>query len=250
MWTFQETVLSPKTLLIIGDHVCYVQDIKRITDWIWSKLINTIIHSNAVPEGVGTKVWKTVSSVFLDIEANTWITDIIITRRLRRFPNTNPYVLLSSLVLRTAVRDCFDPRDKLYGLANIADIGIKIDYDAPVAEVYTSFAANMVRMTSDLAQLFITIADAQSDSEFKLPSWVPDCVRHKNFPIRNYHHANRGAPSAAGSIIVDGKTLRVHGIVMDGVAEVQAYRPMPPETSKLTPSWQRYRIRSVAEVPF
>lgn len=113
VWTFQETVLSPETLLIIGDHVCYVQDIERITDWIWSKPINAIIHSNTVPEGVGTKVGKTVSSVFLDIEANTWITDIIITRRLRRFPNTNPYVLLSSLVLRTAVRDCFDPRDKL-----------------------------------------------------------------------------------------------------------------------------------------
>ncbi|KAK0671018.1 heterokaryon incompatibility protein-domain-containing protein [Cercophora samala] len=250
VWTFQETVLSPKTLFIIGDHSCYVQDIEKIANWIWSKNISSIAQSKAVPEGVEAKVWKTVSSVFLDLETDTWITDIIITRKLSKLPNRDRFELLSSLVVRTAVRDSFDPRDKLYGLAGIADIGLKIDYDAPVAEVYTSFAANMARMTHDLAPMFITISDAQSSSEFKVPSWVPDYVRHKNYPLGNYHHANRGAPTAARSIIVDGRVLQVRGIVMDVVEEVQAYRPMPPGQSKLYESWQRYRISSVAQFLF
>lgn len=99
VWIFQEIVFLFEILLIIGDYVCYVQDIERIIDWIWSKFINVIIYFNIVLEGVGIKVGKMVSSVFFDIEVNIWIIDIIIICRLRRFFNMNFYVLLSLLVL-------------------------------------------------------------------------------------------------------------------------------------------------------
>ncbi|KAK4175844.1 heterokaryon incompatibility protein-domain-containing protein [Triangularia setosa] len=247
VWTFQEAVLSPAAPLIIGDSVCYIQDIERIANWVCSDRIYSIVRSNMVPEGVDAKVWKLVAGVLLDLESDTWLADIILTRKQLQLPNTKPFTRLCSLVVRTAVRNCYDARDKLYGLAGIIDIGIKIDYDSPVAEVYMSFAVNLIGKTDDLCHMFLTNSNGQVDSKFDIPSWVPDYTCTKNFPLGNYHYANQYAPSTAKSILVDGKTVQVRGVVMDAVDDVLPYSPRPTGVTKHSEIWQQSRISTVAQ---
>jgi hypothetical protein len=85
---------------------------------------------------------------------------------------------LPSLILPTQYLNSTDPRDKIFallGLNDVGDVEIKPDDSLPTVEVYTNFVRRVAKMKRRLSNLsYAGIGIPQSEPNLHLPSWVPD----------------------------------------------------------------------------
>ena len=83
---------------------------------------------------------------------------------------------LLRLLRNTSAYECFDPRDKIFGIPGLIDEEkIKPDYDLSVEDVYTGVTAYIIRNCHDFEVLMLAGARKKA---FDLPSWVPDWSQH------------------------------------------------------------------------
>lgn len=82
------------------------------------------------------------------------------------------------LFLDSRDRTATDPRDKIYSLRGIANkaLGtrIKVNYDDSIEKVYTEFSKTVLSLRPDLQILSAVNLRHKTDSDLKLPSYVPD----------------------------------------------------------------------------
>jgi hypothetical protein len=247
LWTFQEVVLAPAARLIAGACTCYFQDLEEILHWVHTEPRETLIRRGKTPDGVSTDVWNFISELYFDVTAY-WTTDVSQTRQDLRARNLTEDKLRNAAVARTVARGCYDPRDKLYGLAGIIDIGIEVDYAVSVATVYTRFASDIVSKSDDLYFIFGFVVNGQLDSKFGLPSWVPNYTSPQYFhPFRLGASANLNAPSTAKQVTINGNLLRLRGVTVDVVSDVMPAESGPEATFPPNNEWTRSRTAGVAQ---
>jgi len=90
-----------------------------------------------------------------------------------------------------------DPRDKLYSLSNLVNLGLEADYSMSCQKLYRNFAAAQI-MRNNITVVLSYAGIAQRPVGALLPSWAPD-----------WHYlSNLGAP--VGLTLTMGHTFRAN----------------------------------------
>jgi hypothetical protein len=83
--------------------------------------------------------------------------------------------LLKRVVRKYRHLKSMDPRDKIYGLVGLVadpgDLGLDMNYESPVHEVYINFVKTVVSVTLELDAICYF---RPQENTFNLPSWTPD----------------------------------------------------------------------------
>lgn len=101
---------------------------------------------------------------------------------------------------------CQDPRDKLYALRGVCEAmtrTVKVNYSAPVRDVFTTFARNQILADVNLSSLLTAgLWSPLNGDDINLPSWAPDLRGMGGVDIRylaghqtNYFNADGGTNS-------------------------------------------------------
>ncbi|KAF2740130.1 hypothetical protein EJ04DRAFT_559155 [Polyplosphaeria fusca] len=145
---------------------------------------------------------------------------------------------LFHLALVTRMQECLNPRDKLYGLWDLASdtrlLNLKPDYSKPVVDVYIEFVKAHVERTMSL-DIICAAAGSKDDN---IPSWCPDwrespvihTLIHHNLPHtgpfeitpieeRRLYRASRDTRSAHG-FFFNNRTLVCAGIEVNHVENI------------------------------
>ena len=137
------------------------------------------------------------------------------------------------LFLDSRDRSATDPRDKIYSLRGIANkalaSGIRVNYDDSIKRVYTDFSKLVLGIRPDLQILSAVILRHRTDSDLKLPSYVPNW----NLPtygggiLQRYyrfkpHHLFRAAGATTPRITIEehSDTISLEGLRLDTVIRV------------------------------
>jgi hypothetical protein len=132
---------------------------------------------------------------------------------------------------------CSDPRDRLYALASLSEGFTKVipGYSLPASDVYTAFAANLVRRGE--VNYVITVAVAHRNSKEKindyisreLPSWAPDLRLSipNELPIQlQWNHGDQMLSSQ------NDKPVHHNPTRMGGSEKSKSCEPESPRSSK------------------
>lgn len=156
-WMFQEVVLAANAIVHCGSHQAPWNSFKWLHDVTRERSFWTEF------EVEHPWISKFISAVFR-------ITLFSIPRNEAQDVNA---VLIPTRRLQAA-----DPRDKIYGLMGVCEKlskTVKVDYAAPIRDVYTDFAKSQIESEGELYTLLTTGTwDPHDGEDLKLPSWVPD----------------------------------------------------------------------------
>ncbi|KAK4444257.1 heterokaryon incompatibility protein-domain-containing protein [Podospora aff. communis PSN243] len=244
IWTLQEMVLAGLCTLVCGQQSCYLNEMELAVDWACSQPVYDLIQADKRPPKVDPKVWNFIYWFLRGWEMNYPIPEVLSMRKdIRGSPGFHkaPSTTIKFLA-QSAKRRATDPRDKLYGMAGICDIGLEIDYSISPEVLFTQFAAHSVSRIPDLSKLLQNAGTCRKfDSGRSLPSWVPDWGSHRYVPKGRFK-ANAGCPSHASKVEVekDGGELRVFGICLDVISEIL------PKPDSDTPVQDDEDLREVA----
>ena len=160
LWIIQELALASEEVFILaGDRSIHWRHVRQVA-WVMRRgyhVILDILASDSVSMG-----WTFVAR----LEG--------VQRNLRKAKEEwHPGLPLFDLVRYSR---CTDLRDKVYGILGLvnSDLAstISVDYRKSIDEVYTDFAASIVRYTGTLEILGMSYSSPSEQS--LLPSWVPD----------------------------------------------------------------------------
>jgi hypothetical protein len=152
-----------------------------------------------------------------------------------------PYFLTTTNYLAS------DPRDKIFGIQGLLGEIVKPDYEASVAEVYTSFAKSWIEDSN--LDIIIWADESQqitSAEPLGLPSWVPDwqfnAVAYAWRP--DYHTYSRSSSSRGleslckeSPRITKASYLEVEGCVCDIIENVMELHWLFPISNFLDDFW-------------
>lgn len=120
------------------------------------------------------------------------------------------------------VRECFDQRDRIYGIMGVSNVSITVDYEKSAVQVFTEFVlaiANVCRY--DPAQ----VENRNKRKTIGLPSWVPDFAvpltpsSWKTLGANNFYSAGGGEgikPLASRDPVI----LAVNGMMVDSIKHI------------------------------
>ncbi|KAM7190920.1 hypothetical protein V8F33_009153 [Rhypophila sp. PSN 637] len=215
--TFREVVLAPRSKFITTKHEwCYlIRRREKIYLWLY----------NLDMDAVGSLIWMSLAA---DRDAPSPINDILWVR-LRAIPvarcgkskaadaGTKPGLL--PMVGSIRERNATDARDKLFGAAGIADIGLDVDHSLSAKDLYIKFAITMLekearskKSSSDSGVLFHAAGKLEPGAK-----------------VPRYHNAPAGNARLPLSVSSDGMTLKSFGVVLDVVKEAL---PLPRDVDQ------------------
>jgi hypothetical protein len=117
-----------------------------------------------------------------------------------------------------------DPRDKLYSLANLVDLGLEVDYSVPYRTLCKNSAATQILQRDDVGRL-LAHAGRQGIANNLLPSWAPDWDLLLKSPqtasVSIDSKANQGFHQLLGTTPahVSGDELTASGVQFDSIEE-------------------------------
>ncbi|SPO06174.1 uncharacterized protein DNG_08863 [Cephalotrichum gorgonifer] len=164
MWVLQELTVARSTTVYCGDDSLSGEAMIRV-----QKLLVRLRASGL-----------TYNVLLQAMENDMFSLDVIGDDGLLKIQQWNEsatkrYLSFLECLLLHADRSATDPRDMIYGLANIANekskYQISVDYGLSVPDLYTSFARTEIQESKTL--LMLTRARPQRNQQ-ALPSWVPD----------------------------------------------------------------------------
>jgi hypothetical protein len=166
VWTLQEIVNAKEAVLVCGGRTASFHEFARPIVEFFCQYVNSTRTSE-----LGLTINFPVLAVLSVME----------TSKLRALRASNmDKTTLYELVRSHNLRQCTDPRDKIYGFLGLAtdqtanDKPFLPQYNLPVETVYRNFALWNITMTRSL-DIFSSIRDYRVHSDIKaLPSWVPD----------------------------------------------------------------------------
>jgi len=170
-WTAQEIILAPQATLYCGK-----------LEAEWEKFVEAAeLIKNATFSGIWCQTCLGNVSTFIDL---VWP-----IRVNCHVPLLDRKDILQIVVLNRA-RLSTDPRDKLFAFLGVAhpSHSIASDYSARVEEVYLNFAWTSFTRLGTLQALGSVISNQQS--EFRLPSWVPNWTEYLFSSIRMRESVN------------------------------------------------------------
>ncbi|GES64630.1 hypothetical protein ATEIFO6365_0009011900 [Aspergillus terreus] len=166
VWTLQEIVNAKEAVLVCGGRTASFHKFARPIVEFFLQYVDS-----ARTLELGLTINFPINSVWSVME----------TSRLRASRASNlDKTTLYELVRRHNLRQCTDPRDKIYGFLGLAtdqtanDQPFLPQYNLPVETIYRDFALWSITVTRSL-DMFSSIRDYRVHSSLKgLPSWVPD----------------------------------------------------------------------------
>lgn len=215
MWVVQEVALGSKVIVYCGSHSVNWEDLAKSGLCLLTDFTNRPIEAHKV---------------------------IQIIRAYRKQKIESNESELIDFLFNSYNLQCFDPRDKIYGMLGLVTGGldIKPNYHLSVHKVYTSFTKNMMVRGSSLAILCNVLHPKCLEG---LPSWVPDWTAitavRQSFGSRTPKHRNTAAAyeKAVIRFSADEQEVYLKGTV---VGTVRAIGSVMPESSpdQVLPEWE------------
>ncbi|KAF2138221.1 uncharacterized protein K452DRAFT_353118 [Aplosporella prunicola CBS 121167] len=223
LWIIQETILSNFLWVICGNTIAYWKDFAGTCD----KLVLT---------GFSTWLQNKHGNTVYDSETGGCRSIQVLSSERYCFHGQTDKLSLFSTLANTRNAQCFDPRDKVYGLFGICDSnGIKVSYDedSSVADLYYEVALDCLR--TDTARLPRLLSCVDHISKLQdLPSWVPDWSLSRQTSSLGFSTSSDGVYAASGrwwcpsfSIHPNRKELLVQGKIFDVVKETAEVCTVP-----------------------
>jgi hypothetical protein len=211
-WVLQELVLGKHILFICGTATFSWEHLLCIARW------SNSLQGLPVPPSIGYEAWT-----FLTLDLRTYMgvsEQISSYKRARQAGQGSTFEFVCSSVPRLAT----DPRDKLYSLLGIRDLGIQPDYSKSVEEVYTDAIAVLMQGVS-LDKVLSLSGRGFYESRFSLPSWVPDWDGLSKLttvgPLDGgRYRADQGFSDISKMAWTNGDVLTAFGILVDEVGFV------------------------------
>ena len=164
VWTVQEFILAEDIVFQIGNR-SLPGSLMLTFDRVFAK------HSLGC-------CYQSFRSLF-DVDEKSFSTMAFGLENLQDFPalhKNRSTVPFADILLRYKNRECYDPRDKIYGMLGLASEEIvsliKPDYTTPASQVYENAALTIMRKYGNM-DIMSHIIDGPSRMP-NLPSWVPD----------------------------------------------------------------------------
>jgi Heterokaryon incompatibility protein (HET) len=164
VWTLQEAILARRITFLVGGHALdwdflerFVKEIQRNDPFQRSRLAETLraLQVN------GSNVCNAMSAV----------------PNIRVCKSTYDFKFFPHLLRMCRGRDCFDPKDRVYGILGILTKDLQRDFTADpsendtVTDVYIPFAILMLQSDVSFQALSMVESTVRDPT---LPSWCPD----------------------------------------------------------------------------
>jgi hypothetical protein len=192
IWVIQEVVMSSSAVFVCGDEALTMAEFEKLVD----RLMNLTTY-------------RSFTGNYTSNSNGIWCLGVI--HQLRKMRNSATSMKSIELLGMGMVSKASDPRDKIYALLSLGKFGIDADYSKPVEEVFTRYAiaylsqilpSELTRqasryMTDPIYSTFVAkllVWVHSTDSNLKLPSWVPDWSR---YPITTFMGASSPVTSPA-----------------------------------------------------
>jgi len=168
VWVYQEFVVSRNALFVCGEDIldCH-QLTMAIYNWLCLSTLETLhLFGNLVYSLILRRQSVETGSMFLH-------------RQWKRIGNKDlkDYSLIS-LVFTTRNKLATDPRDKIYallGVDEVGDIAVMPDYTISTSTVYQNFTVNCIKALDDLSIICLSGIETVGLKELSdSPSWIPD----------------------------------------------------------------------------
>jgi Heterokaryon incompatibility protein (HET) len=220
-WIFQELVLAKMVVFICGQAMFRFLDAASVSRWLWS--IPDQIKPDAVSWGPWTKFKNRLSSSF----ANPMSSFVLATKLHDNVYGTEgPYGGPWKFFSFSWSLNATDPRDKVYSLLGLANIGIEVDYSKSPEMVYHDFAATMFG-NAPLHEWFRFCGISFRERMPTLPTWSVDWTTvQKEFhssaavcsSVRGEkYNAKSGLPDLSRHTKIYGQTLSIFGVLCDEI---------------------------------
>ncbi|KAM0798112.1 heterokaryon incompatibility protein-domain-containing protein [Usnea florida] len=185
--------------------------------WVWQE-IGLARNNPIVVCGTDTIPWASFRRAIFCLEHKAWDPDYVgLQQRLRQLEEISRFGgggSLGSMIRRTAVCQCSDPRDHVYAVQSLlprSDTRLKIepDYTKVTAQVYQDL---MILYVNSGRLDMLRYCELKNDVPMEMPSWVPnwadkDTAKHFGDLARASGHSEAvaryqgdGVLSAAGVI--------------------------------------------------
>lgn len=162
VWTIQEYVLARQITVQCGTH--------SINGDIFLTIFNRFKTHASGCCGQSNVFWNHKSSGPFSLSDHIEAVRLLNAVKAHRTEMAVDMIWLAS---KFWSRQCFDPRDKFYGVSGLLGHGdVHVDYTIPPAELYTRVAIDAIRQSRSLNILTYTCGKRQAT--FGLPSFVPD----------------------------------------------------------------------------
>ncbi|KAH6721922.1 heterokaryon incompatibility protein-domain-containing protein [Leptodontidium sp. MPI-SDFR-AT-0119] len=239
VWTFQELSLSrfgPFSSFLCGSDMLTCLDLLKVIGWKAKRKnkksvfgdINPRIGSLVHTMMAGESPWSLFSYATLELpncQGPPW--------------NVESRNLVLIVQQTAAKRQANDPRDKLFGLAGIVDLGIDVNYDMSVSRVYRDFAVYQIGTVDNLSFFLEYAGVSRSSPRLMLPSWTPDWDFVSKESLRVWRGVTHGNPYSANkgmektsSRVVSGDILELPGVICDTVQDVMTFLSDVSDTSQ------------------
>lgn len=210
MWMFQEVVLASNAIVHCGRHEA---------PWNYFKWLHEVTSQRSF--------WEE-----FEVE-HTWVNDLrraLFRISLFSIPREAAQDI-NAVSIPTRRLQATDPRDKIYGLMGVCQElakTVKVDYAAPVRDVYTDFAKGQIESEGELYTLLTAgLWTPENGEDLGIPSWVPDLRGTGGVDTRYLGAAYLGRYNADGNggstpffafSTQDGyNVLEVEALVLDSV---------------------------------
>ncbi|KAF7534136.1 hypothetical protein G7054_g6470 [Neopestalotiopsis clavispora] len=229
LWIIQEVILSRSPWVLCGDHHvhwsviengCHQLQTSGISNWLQQNL--SASNGRADDSSTGRDFIASIMEL---------------SHAKFRFDSMARGPRLLSLLVSTRNAECWDARDKVYGLLGICaddDVkSVKISYDDdwPVAKLYHDMTVKLLHSGESVTSFIYSVDHEISDPD--LPSWVPDWRRPRVTHTLGYSSFMLGVYKASGELpkgrkpgfnytILDqnNRELRMRGTFLDRLCHV------------------------------
>lgn len=147
--------------------------------------------------------------------------------------------------------DCFDPRDRIYGILSIATHSkqlkeqLKVDYNQPVSQIYTAAARIAIESSNSLEFLFAANSKSAKveEKEEAFRSWVIDWRKQLKTNLQPHLYKTAGPTQPLFLFTNDGLGLDIKGASIDSIMDsldqlnVLEDRPWSPTRSSGLRLW-------------
>jgi hypothetical protein len=233
VWTLQEIVLSRDILLLCGKCTVPWEYVIKVNEWA-----SSIKHNEPRPSFIASIDWCMFTGKPRFNPRPVSINQILRNMWTQGQYGSDVEHFGFSPLEFGSVLEATDARDKVFALLGVMNVGIVPDYSISVHDVYVDTASRI--LTHHGLTRLLGICGRAPTNPHSLPSWVPDWSWHPAVAPPLSH-----MPFVAQTSLnyhTEGSILRVTGICLSRVRELESEAPVPPYYKPLRNSITTFRF--------
>jgi hypothetical protein len=237
VWIVQEVILGREVLLVARDEAIRLDSLDIFTQ----QLRDLLLHPRPCPPIVDPQIWSIISTNF-----HAWK----ILRQTTDMRWQHQHGMLKGrgldLVLATRTHRATDPRDSIFGLLGVTEMGIVADYSRSTESVYCEFASRWIAEGKALESLLnFAGCGIHASQPLDLPSWIPNLQLLGTFSNFDPSSYNAGGDQRyfsllsflVGPFVSKDNILRTCGAI---VSTVTSTSPIMGDLGQLEEGYKRH----------